>query len=73
MDKINIKITDISKTDLTEFSENELSLMVFNDEYLYKMRRNKKNLIATLDDMYIYTDEQLEVLNNDLDEDEKDE
>lgn len=58
------------KQDITEYSENELSLLVFNDEYLYRMRRNRRLLIASINDMFEYTEKQLEVLNQDLDDEE---
>lgn len=60
---------DIEKSDLTEYSHHELSLLVFNTEYLYKQRRNIKRLIESLNEFYIYTDEQLEVLLQDIAED----
>lgn len=56
------------KQNLTEYSNNELSLMVFNDEYLYN-RRHTSNFIDLLDELFIYNDEQLEVLQNDLNDD----
>lgn len=56
------------KTDLTEYSDNELSMHVFNDEGLYRMR-NKPYLKETLDEYFIYTDEQYEVLLQDIEED----
>jgi hypothetical protein len=55
------------KTDITMHSENELSLIVFNDEYLYT-RRHSKFLVHTLKDLYKFTDEQMNVLINDLKE-----
>jgi len=51
--------------DITNHSENELSLLVFNDETLYRMRR-KSYFFETLKELFIYTEEQLEVLKNDL-------
>ena len=61
----------MNKQDITEYSDDELSLIVFNDECLYKMRRNRKSLIESLEDFFIFTSDQLEVLNNDLDSDEE--
>lgn len=58
------------KQDLTEFSENELSLLVFNDEYLYK-RRNSRDFLIELDEMFLYTEEQLDALKSDLYEEEQ--
>lgn len=53
------------KQDLTQYSENELSLLVFNDEGLYLMRR-KSYFFETLEEFFIYTPEQLDVLKEDL-------
>lgn len=59
------------KTDLRDYSDRELSLMVFNDEYLYQMRRDRKLLVMTLEEFFIYNDDQLTELINDLNEDEE--
>lgn len=58
------------KKDIREYSENELSMLVFNDEGLYRMRR-RSYLIEVLRDNFIFTDEQLEVLEKDLREEER--
>lgn len=58
----------MTKQDLTNYSEIELSLLVFNDEGLYNMR-HKRNFLNTIDELFIYTDDQLEVLKQDLEED----
>ncbi len=55
----------MSKQDIRHHSENELSLLVFNDEGLYRMRRNSQ-FIGFLNDHFIFTDEQLEILEQDL-------
>lgn len=55
----------ISKEDLTQYSDQELSLRVFNDEGLYRMRRNSQ-FIGFLNDIFIFSDDQLEELENDL-------
>ncbi len=57
------------KQDLTQHSENELSLVVFNDEYLYNMRRFERRLFSHLEETYTYTKRQLAVLKQDLKED----
>lgn len=57
------------KQDITIHSDNELSLIVFNDEYLYKLRRNESVLVETLSEFFIFNDEQLETLKNDLQDD----
>jgi len=58
----------IEKMDLTQYSENELSMLVFNIEFLYNMRRNIKELKLELDEIYDYTEEQFEILVNDIKE-----
>lgn len=55
--------------DITEYSDNELSLLVMNDEYLYNMRHSS-SLFETLDDMFTYTQEQLDVLKSNLEDEE---
>ena len=52
--------------DLTGYSDDELSLQVMNDEYLYIERSNVEYLLAMCAEAFIYTDEQLEVLKTDL-------
>jgi hypothetical protein len=61
----------MEKQDLTQYSDNELSLRVFNDEVLYSMRKERKGLKFTLDELFEYTEEQWEILVNDLDEEEE--
>lgn len=61
----------MNKQDLTEFSDAELSLLVFNTECLYNMRRNRRRLLEALNDLYIYTSAQLDELEQDLDADEQ--
>ena len=56
--------------DITRYGENELSLHVFNDEYLYNARLNKSYLMALISEEFIYTDEQMDVLIQDLDDEE---
>jgi len=53
------------KKDITEYSENELSLIVMNDESLY-LERHKPDFIELIDEYFIYTDEQKSVLIEDL-------
>lgn len=57
-----------TKQDLTQYSENELSLQVFNDEGLYNIR-HRGYLFETLKSLFIFTDEQLKVLTQDLKDD----
>jgi hypothetical protein len=61
----------MEKQDLTGYSDSELSLIVFNDECLYRQRRRRASLVETLREFFIFTDEQLQELNNDLDADEE--
>jgi hypothetical protein len=58
----------MNKQDLTMHSENELSLWVFNDEGLYRMRY-RKGFKDTLDELFEYTDKQWQVLVEDLESD----
>lgn len=51
--------------DLTEYSDNELSLMVFNDEYYYN-KRSSRYFIGMLKTAFIFTNAQLAVLRADL-------
>lgn len=53
------------RTDIRDQSENKLSLIVFNNEFLYNQRR-RSNFVELLNDLYLYTDEQFEVLKKDL-------
>ena len=59
----------MKKQDITMYSSRELSLIVFNDEFLYNVR-HMKHLKDLLDDSFIYTDEQYEELMEDLKEEE---
>lgn len=54
-----------NKEDLRNYSDDELSLRVFNDEILYDIR-HKRDFIEVIDDIFIYTEEQLNILKNDL-------
>lgn len=58
--------------DLTDYSEDELSLWVFNDEGLYSQRHDIQ-LFDMLDELFTYTVEQKEQLLIDLEEDQEDE
>lgn len=53
------------KTDITMHSDNELSLLVFNDEDFYRMRK-RHDFLNFIEELFIYTPEQLEVLKHDL-------
>ncbi len=58
---------------LTNYSDDELSLTVFNVESLYNIKHNREYLFRVLEESYTYTDEQREQLIVDLDEDQEDE
>jgi hypothetical protein len=52
--------------DLKKYSENELSLLVFNTEYLYNLIDNEDLLLSVLDNKYIYSKSQLSILLEDI-------
>jgi hypothetical protein len=60
--------TDFKK-DISNYSEDELSMIVFNDELLYNLRNDRDNLFLALDETFIFTAEQVEVLVADLEDD----
>jgi hypothetical protein len=53
------------KTDITMYSEDELSLRVFNEEELYR-ERHDPNFKKMIEDTFIYTRDQLITLCRDL-------
>ena len=55
--------------DLTIYGNDELSMVVFNDEYFYIERENIDYLIALINEEFLYTDAQLETLHIDLEDD----
>lgn len=60
------------RSDLTVYGDQELSLVVFNDECLYKeMRRNRnlRHLREYLEEMFIFNDDQWAELVEDIDAD----
>jgi hypothetical protein len=59
------------RQDLREYSDNELSLLVFNDEGLYNMRHNN-DLWDILAELFLFTRQQRYVLEQDLIEDKED-
>lgn len=61
----------MNKQDLTLHSDNELSLVVFNDEGLYRQRNNPR-LEDILEQYFMFTIEQFQVLAQDL-QDERNE
>lgn len=57
----------MKKQDLTSYGSSELSMHVMNDEYLYNHRFDE-DLKVQLEEQFIFTDEQLEELEEDLQE-----
>ena len=51
---------------LTEYSDQELSNWVFNTECLYSARNDEAELMRIINSSFVYTDEQLQELKNDL-------
>lgn len=63
----------MKKRDLTQYSDNELSDWVFNDEGLYRNRRLTPVILkAILQEYFIFTDDQWDQLLIDLEQDEVD-
>lgn len=58
-------LTETDKQDLREYSDNELSFIVFNDEGLYLIRHTSF-LEDYLNDIFIFTQGQLNQLKLDL-------
>jgi hypothetical protein len=56
------------KQDITNQSESELSLIVFNDEWFYNVR-HRTGFLNIIDETFIYTTAQLEELKRDLQDD----
>lgn len=52
--------------DIKNYSNCELSLLVFNTEYLYKLINNQKELLNVLDNKYKYNKYQLIQLLKDI-------
>jgi len=55
--------------DLTQYSDQELSLRVFNDEYFYIERHNFDHLVALCREVFIFNAGQLGVLVEDVTDD----
>jgi hypothetical protein len=54
--------------DITNYSDHELSLLVFNDEGLYE-QRHEDGFLDIIHTLFKYTDEQLSELKSDLRDD----
>jgi hypothetical protein len=57
-----------NREDLTHYSDDELSLRVFNDEYLYTMR-HRRGLFPLLEEQFIYSRVQRNFLIEDIERD----
>ena len=55
---------------LKQYSDQELSLRVFNDEYFYIERANTEFLKALINEEFHYTQDQMSVLLDDLEADQ---
>lgn len=55
--------------DLTQYSDDELSLVVFNTEDLYLLRHDIDLLLGVLNEAYLYTDIQKDILIQDIEQD----
>jgi len=56
--------------DLRDYSDQELSLLVFNDEYLYTLRANFLALHQAVNELFLFTDEQYDVMAQDVEDDQ---
>ena len=54
------------KIDITNYNKNELSHLVFNTYDLYPSISDNKKLGQLIDDRFIYTSEQLNILKDDI-------
>lgn len=57
----------MEKQDLTTYSDNELSMTVYNVECLYR-DRFRTGFIDLLHELFVVTDAQIEVLKDDINE-----
>lgn len=65
----NVRVVDETREDLREYSDSELSLRVFNEEWLYKMRHyGRRGFIEILEEYFIFTQAQQDELEDDLEE-----
>ena len=60
------------RQDITAYSDQELSLQVFNDEYYYSERDNREYLLALVSEQFKFTAAQMDKLLTDLLKDEAD-
>ena len=57
------------RRNLTQYSDDELSLSVFNEEYFYIERKHTPYLMALINEEFTYTPAQMSVLVQDLKDD----
>jgi hypothetical protein len=57
------------RENLTDYSDSELSIRVFNEESLYRMRHNTRLLIEALQELYIFNEAQEQELLEDIESD----
>ena len=67
--QLSINQQEIDMKDLRMYGEQELSLNVFNDEYFYTERSNRPYLMALIAEEFHYTQEQMDELIDDLNDD----
>lgn len=66
------RVIEVGRIDITGYSDSELSLMVFNNEALYRLR-HRSNLRDILEYDYLFTEAQWAELENDLNEENESE
>lgn len=60
-----------NRLDITDYSAGELSMLVFNTEGLYRIR-NRSDLKEILEETFIFTKDQWEELQQDIQDDLED-
>ena len=58
----------MSKTNINEYTNNELSLLILNDYYYYQLIDNKKLLLKEINKNFIYNKVQLRILLENIEE-----
>ena len=57
----------MEKMDITQHSDTELSLLVYNNEALYRARM-RRDFLSLINELFIYTQEQMDDLISTLNE-----
>lgn len=57
-----------SRQDIRQYSDRELSLIIFNTEHLYRAM-HRPNFLAVIQDCFLYNDNQMVTLIADIEED----